>query len=163
MLNRSVGLVVAAVFFMFQFWMGTALAAELDEATRTVALNEAGDTVILSRAQLEKGQKLFNYACAQCHVRGITKQNPTLDLSPKTLALANPSRDNLEGMMDYIKDPTTYDGFESIAELHPSLKSADIFPKMRNLSEDDIEAIAGHVLVQPKVLGDRWGGGKIYF
>jgi len=24
-------------------------------------------------------------------------------------------------------------------------------------------AIAGHVLLQPKVVGDKWGGGKIYY
>jgi photosystem II cytochrome c550 len=52
-----------------------------------------------------------------------------------------------------MKNPTTYDGEESIAEIHPSLKSSDIFPKMRNLSEDQLVAIGGYVLVQPKILG----------
>lgn len=119
--------------------------------------------MVLSRNQVEEGQRLFNYACASCHAKGITKTNPQLDLSPKTLSLANPRRDTLEGMVDYIKEPTTYDGEESIAELHPSIASADIFPKMRNLSEDDLKAIAGYILVQPKVMGEQWGGGKIYY
>jgi len=49
------------------------------------------------------------------------------------------------------------------AEVHPSLKSADIFPKMRNLTDKDLTNIAGHILVAPKILGEKWGGGKIYF
>ena len=62
-----------------------------------------------------------------------------------------------------MKNPTTYDGEEEIAEIHPSIKSADIYPAMRNLRDDELVAIAGHVLVQPKILGDKWGGGKIYY
>jgi photosystem II cytochrome c550 len=65
--------------------------------------------------------------------------------------------------VDYMKDPTTYDGEESIAEIHPSLKSSDIFPKMRNLTDDELANIGGYVLVEPKILGNKWGGGKIYF
>ena len=62
-----------------------------------------------------------------------------------------------------MKNPTTYDGLESIAEIHPSIKSADIFPKMRSLSEDDLGTIAGHILMQPKIASEKWGGGKIYY
>jgi photosystem II cytochrome c550 len=65
--------------------------------------------------------------------------------------------------VDYLKNPTTYDGETSIAELHPSLQSSDIFPKMRNLNEEDLKAIAGHILLQPKIWGEKWGGGKIYY
>jgi photosystem II cytochrome c550 len=84
-------------------------------------------------------------------------------LSSKTLSLATPRRDTVEGLVDYMKDPTTYDGEQSIAEIHPSLKSADIYPSMRNLTDEDLTDIAGHILIQPKVMGEKWGGGKIYF
>jgi photosystem II cytochrome c550 len=163
MLKRYIWLVMATVFFAFQAWSGNAIAAQLDAATRTVELNAQGDTITLTRRQVEDGQRLFNYACATCHVGGVTKTNPSLDLAPDTLALATPARNNIAGLVDYMKDPTTYDGEESIAELHPSLKSADIFPFMRNLTESDLKAIAGHILVQPKVLEGQWGGGKIYY
>ncbi|WP_404789672.1 photosystem II cytochrome c-550 [Altericista sp. CCNU0014] len=163
MLRRYFGLVVAAVFFTFQLWTGVAQAAELDALTRTVPLNGSGDTITLTRKQFDDGRKLFDAACASCHVGGVTKTNPSLGLDPETLALANPNRDTIEGLVDYMKDPTTYDGEESIAEIHPSLKSSDIFPKMRNLSEDQLVDIAGYILVQPKILGDKWGGGKIYY
>jgi photosystem II cytochrome c550 len=163
MLKRCIWLVVATVFFTVQVWVGSATAAELDAATRTVNLNAQGDTITLTRQQVADGQRLFNNACAICHVGGVTKTNPSLDLAPETLALATPQRDNIAGLVDYMKDPTTYDGEESIAELHPSLKSADIFPVMRNLTDEDLKVIAGHILLQPKILGTRWGGGKIYF
>jgi len=62
-----------------------------------------------------------------------------------------------------MKNPMSYDGLESIAEIHPSIKSADIFPKMRSLSDEDLFAIGGHVLLQPKLSAEKWGGGKIYY
>jgi photosystem II cytochrome c550 len=62
-----------------------------------------------------------------------------------------------------MKNPTSYDGLKSIAEIHPSLISSDIFPKMRSLSEEDLFAIAGHILFQPQVISEKWGGGKIYY
>ena len=41
--------------------------------------------------------------------------------------------------------------------------NADIFPKMRSLTDEDLFAIAGHILLQPKVVNEKWGGGKIYY
>ena len=43
------------------------------------------------------------------------------------------------------------------------IKSADIFPKMRSLTDEDLFAISGHILLQPKVVNEKWGGGKIYY
>ncbi|MGB8702028.1 MAG: photosystem II cytochrome c-550 [Thermosynechococcaceae cyanobacterium] len=163
MLRRYFGLVVAAVFFAFQLWPGSAQAAKLNADTLTVPLNAAGDAITLTRKQYDEGQKLFGDTCSVCHAGGITKTNPSLDLAPETLALASPDRNSIEGLVDYLKNPTTYDGEESIAEIHPSLKSADIYPKMRNLSEDQLANLSGYILVQPKVVGEKWGGGKIYF
>lgn len=160
MLKRYFWLAVATVFFAFQMAVGNASALELDAATRTVAKNAAGDTVVLSLKQVKQGKRLFNFACSQCHVGGITKTDPNVGLDPESLSLATPKRDNIEALVDYMKNPTSYDGENSIAEIHPSLKSADTFPQMRNLTEDDLVAIAGHILLQPKVLGEQWGGGK---
>jgi photosystem II cytochrome c550 len=143
--------------------MGDAIAAELDEATRTVKLNPAGDTLVLSLEQIARGRKQFNNACSTCHVGGITKTNPTVGLDPEALAGALPARDNVEALVDYLKNPTTYDGLEDISRLHPSTKSSDIFPKMRSLTEEDLVAISGYILLQPKVIGDMWGAGKTRF
>jgi photosystem II cytochrome c550 len=139
------------------------MAIDLDEATRTVVVDSSGKTKILTPEEVKRGKRLFNSTCSICHNGGITKTNPNLGLDPEALSLATPSKNNINGLVDYMKNPTTYDGLESIAEIHPSIKSADIFPKMRSLSEDDLEAIAGHILLQPKVISEKWGGGKIYY
>lgn len=136
---------------------------ELDESTRTVELKQDGQIITLTADQVKRGKRLFNNACAQCHNGGITKTNPNIGLDPESLSLATPSRNNLNSLIDYMKDPTSYDGESSIAELHPSIKSAEIFPKMRNLTDEDLFAIAGHILIQPKIASEKWGGGKIYY
>ncbi|MBI4784928.1 MAG: cytochrome c-550 [Oscillatoriophycideae cyanobacterium NC_groundwater_1537_Pr4_S-0.65um_50_18] len=163
MFKKYIWLIAVTLFFAFQGFVGGAIAAELDAATRTVPLSDTGETVVLSLKQVAQGKRMFNYACGQCHVGGVTKTDPNIGLDPETLALASPARDNIESLVDYMKNPTTYDGLDSIAELHPSTQSTDIFPKMRNLTEDDLVAIAGHILLQPKVVGQKWGGGKIYY
>jgi photosystem II cytochrome c550 len=163
MFRRLIGVVVVTILLTLQVLVGSATAVELDEATRTVPLNAQGDTVILSLKQVKEGKRLFNFACAQCHAGGVTKTNQNVGLEPEALAGALPNRNNIEGLVDYMKNPTTYDGVIEISELHPSIKSADIFPVMRNLTEEDLKAIAGHILLQPKVVGTKWGGGKIYY
>jgi len=137
-------------------------AVDLDEVVRTVPLN-SNKNVTLTPEQVKKGKRLFLNTCSVCHTGGITKTNPNVGLDPEALSLATPPRNTIEGLVDYLKNPTTFDGLESIAEIHPSIKSADIFPKMRTLTEDDLFAIAGHILVQPKIIAEKWGGGKIYY
>ena len=146
-------------FFVFT---SPSWAIELDEATRTLPLNSS-KTVTLSLEQVKKGKRLFINTCSICHTGGITKTNPNVGLDTEALSLAVPTRNTIEGLVDYMKNPTTFDGLESIAEVHPSIKSADIFPRMRSLTEDDLFAIAGHILLQPKIVAEKWGGGKIYY
>ena len=138
-------------------------AIELDEATRTIALDGSGKTFVLSAEQVKRGKRLFNASCGSCHTGGVTKTNPNVGLDAEALSLATPTRNNAAALVDYLKNPTTFDGLESIAEVHPSIASADIFPKMRSLTEEDLYAIAGHILLQPKVVSEKWGGGKIYY
>jgi photosystem II cytochrome c550 len=163
MFKKLFGLALATMLLTFGLVVGNAMAVELSEAVRTVPLNDSGDTTVLSLKQVQEGKRLFNYACAQCHAGGVTKTNQNVGLDPQALALATPPRNNIEGLVDYMKNPTTYDGEQEIAEFHPSTKSADIYPTMRNLTEDDLVAIGGHVLIQPKIVGEKWGGGKIYY
>lgn len=142
--------------------VGSVSAVELSTDVRTVKVNDTGASSVLSLEQVQKGKRLFNDTCSQCHAGGKTKTDPNVGLSTEILAGATPARDNVEALVDYMKNPTTYDGEIEIAEIHPSLKSADIYPRMRNLTDDDLEAIAGHILIQPKILGKGWGGGKVY-
>lgn len=159
-MKRLILLAVATVFFAFQIAVSTAAAIEIDSATRTVKLNEQGETTVLSLEQVKKGNRLFVDTCSQCHAQGGTKTNPNVGLGPDALSGAIPPRDNIAALIDYLENPTTYDGEIEISEFHPSTKSADIFPEMRNLSEDDLFDIAGHLLLMPKIKGPTWGGPK---
>lgn len=162
-MKRFILLAVATVFFAFQIAVSSAAAVELTSDVRTVKANEAGDTVTLSLEQVQKGKRLFNGTCSKCHAHGRTKTDPNVTLSTESLEGATPPRDSIAALVDYMNNPTTYDGEVEIYEIHPSTRSADIFPEMRNLTQEDLEAIAGHILLQPNVEGDRWARGKVYF
>ena len=148
---------------IFSVFVTTATAIDLDEATRTIVADGSGKTMVLTPEQVKRGKRLFNATCGACHVGGMTKTNPNVGLDPEALSLATPRRDNVAALVDYLKNPLSYDGLESIAEVHPSIKSADIYPRMRSVTDEDLTAIAGHILLQPKVQSEKWGGGKIYY
>ena len=156
---------IVSVLFVgiFSFFVTTASAIDLDEATRTIVQDGSGKTTVLTPEQVKRGKRLFNATCGACHVGGVTKTDQNVGLDPETLSLATPPRDNIDALVNFLKNPTTYDGLESIAEVHPSIKSADIYPRMRSVTDDDLTAIAGHILLQPKIITEKWGGGKIYF
>lgn len=153
----------SVIIFLFSCVVLPAYSIELDEATRTVILDSSSKTVTLTPEQVKRGKRLFNNSCAQCHNGGITKTNPNIGLELESLSLATPARDNVLNLIDYMKDPTSYDGQNSIAELHPSIKSAEIFPKMKNLTDEDLFSMAGYILLQPRIAQEKWGGGKIYY
>jgi len=156
--------ILSFLFFgVFCFSVLSASAIDLDEATRTVVADSTGKTAVLTPEEVKRGKRLFNSTCGACHVGGITKTNPNVGLDPEALGLATPRRDNIAALVDFLKNPTTYDGLESIAEVHPSIKSADIYPRMRSLTDEDLYSIAGHIMLQPKIVTEKWGGGKIYY
>ena len=163
MVKKSSQILSLFVLSFFSLFVTTASAIDLDEATRTVVKDASGKTVVLSPEQVKRGKRLFNATCGACHVGGITKTNPNVGLDPEALSLATPRRDNIDALIDYLKNPTSYDGLDSIAEVHPSIKSADIYPRMRSVTDDDLYAMAGHILLQPKIVTEKWGGGKIYY
>jgi photosystem II cytochrome c550 len=163
MLKKYFATFTLAFFCIFNLFVTNASAIDLDEATRTVVLDGSGKTTVLTPEQVKRGKRLFNATCGACHVGGMTKTNPNVGLDPEALSLATPRRDNISALVDYLKNPVTYDGLESIAEVHPSIKSADIYPRMRSLTDEDLYSIAGHIMLQPKIITEKWGGGKIYY
>jgi len=142
---------------------GPVQAAQWTTEQLTVPADASGTTVTFSEQEIKAGRKIFNSSCGECHAGGITKTNHNVGLDPETLALASPARDNVDALVDYMKDPTSYDGEYSIADVHPSIRSSDVFVKMRDLSDDDLRLMAGFILTAPKVQGLQWGGGKICF
>jgi len=153
---------IAFVMIAFQLFTPSVNAADIPIELRTVPLNE-NTNIVLTQKDIAKGKKLFQNACANCHLGGATFTNPNVNLSPDSLAGAYPTRNNVLGLVDFMKKPTTYDGVTEIYDVHPSLKSTDIFPTMRGLTDNDLKLIAGYILYEPKVKGIGWGGGKIYY
>jgi photosystem II cytochrome c550 len=137
-------------------------AAQWTSEQLTVPASPDGALVTFSEQEVKAGRKLFNTSCGTCHAGGITKTNQNVGLDPETLSLATPPRDSVSALVDYLKDPTSYDGEYSIADVHPSLRSSDVFVQMRNLDDEDLRLMAGYILVAPKVQGEKWGGGKIW-
>ncbi|MEM1367890.1 MAG: photosystem II cytochrome c-550 [Cyanobacteria bacterium P01_H01_bin.15] len=162
MLKRLILGVVAAMFIVFDLFVNTAAAVQVDEEIRTVTLNEAGEEVTLTETEAELGKRLFNNVCSQCHAGGRTKTNPNVGIGIETLKYAEPPRDNVLNLAEYMRNPTTYDGEQELYLLHPNTTRADLWPEMRNLTDGELEAIAGYILIQPKVRGVMWGGGKVY-
>lgn len=163
MLKKFILVAVTIAFFVFQLAVDSAAAFEVDANVRTVKLNEAGDQVTLDLKEIKRGQEIFVQSCAVCHKSGTTKTNPNVNLGLESLANAEPPRDNLVAMVDYLKNPTTYDGENYLYELHPNTTRSDLYLSMRNLTEDDLRAVSGYVLIQPNIrTGRMWGGGKVY-
>jgi len=161
-LFKHLAVAIAFVMLSFQLFTSSVSAADIPIELRTVPLNETTN-IVLTQKDISKGKKLFANTCATCHLGGATFTNPNVNLSPESLAGAYPTRNNVLGLVDFMKKPTTYDGVTEIYDVHPSLKSTDIFPIMRGLTDNDLKLIAGYILYQPKVRGIGWGGGKIYY
>ncbi len=160
-MKRFILLAIATVFFFFQFQTNAVNALELNEETRTIALDETGKTTIMSDQQVSNGNRIFIQNCTKCHLQGKTKTNNNVSLGLEDLSKAEPPRDNLLALVDYLKYPTSYDGEDDYTELHPNVTRPDIYPELKNLTEDDVYDVAGYMLVAPK-LDERWGG-TIYF
>jgi len=96
-----VGSILATIFFSTNISPVNAL--ELDEDTRTVPLDAKGNSVVMTPEQVKRGKRLFNNACAICHVGGLTKTNPNVGLDTESLSLATPVKDNITNLVGYMK------------------------------------------------------------
>jgi len=138
-------------------------AAVADIEDIAIQVNDNGKTTILTKEQLIRGKRLFNVACATCHVAGGTRTNQNVGLALEELAGAAPPRSNIENLVQFLNAPTTYDGLYDISENHPSIKSADVFPKMRSMKQQDLYDISSYILYQNQTIPEKWGGGKTYY
>ncbi|HBE21821.1 MAG TPA: photosystem II cytochrome PsbV2 [Cyanobacteria bacterium UBA11159] len=77
-------------------------------------LDGQGHTKEFSVEDFSEGKELFQNHCLNCHVGGATLPNPTESLALDKLAGATPPRDNINGLVAFMREPMTYDGsFES--------------------------------------------------
>ena len=84
------------------------------QATEPISLDvdRQGQTKQFSPEDLSTGKELFETNCLNCHVGGATLPDPTVSLALNTLAGATPPRDSINGLVAFLREPTTYDGTE---------------------------------------------------
>ena len=117
MFKRLLLTAIATLLFVFQFSISDASALELTNEDRTISANDSGEKIVLSLQQVKKGERVFVDSCSYCHKSGTTKTNPNVNLSSKVLANAEPAKDNIAGIVEYLKNPTTYDGDLSLIHI----------------------------------------------
>jgi photosystem II cytochrome c550 len=118
----AVSCLLAAFLFIFSILMVSPANAAVDtyvrrylQATEPVSLNVDGKglTAQFSAEDLSSGKQLFETHCLNCHVGGATLPDPTVSLSLKTLAGATPPRDTINGLVEFLREPMTYDGSDA--------------------------------------------------
>mmetsp|Transcript_67983 Transcript_67983/g.148080 ORF Transcript_67983/g.148080 Transcript_67983/m.148080 type:complete len:224 (-) Transcript_67983:73-744(-) len=137
--------------------------ARADVEDTVIKADDKGKTMTMTKEQLVRGKRLFNAACANCHVGGGTRTNQNVGLALEELKGASPSRDNVESIVNFLNSPMTYDGLYDISEVHCSIKSADLFPKMRSMKQQDLTDMSAYILYQNATIPEKWGGGKQYY
>lgn len=114
----------------------------------TVDLDGQGNTKEFSPQQLSDGKQLFASNCINCHVGGATLPDPEVSLSLTKLKQATPPRDNINGLVAFMRQPMTYDGSEETywcRQVGPSV-----------LSQQQVENLAAFVLTAAKK-APGWG------
>merc|ERR550525_1052873 len=141
----------------------SAYPARADLEDTAIPVDGKGKTVNLTKEEIIRGKRLFNAACATCHVGGGTRTNQNVGLGFEELSGAQPTRNTVDGLVDYLNAPTTYDGLKDISEVHPSIRAADLWPKMRTMKQKDLYDMSAYILYQNQTIPEKWGGGKQYY
>eukprot|EP00929_Paragymnodinium_shiwhaense_P043018 TRINITY_DN2216_c0_g1_i9.p2 TRINITY_DN2216_c0_g1~~TRINITY_DN2216_c0_g1_i9.p2 ORF type:complete len:225 (-),score=77.44 TRINITY_DN2216_c0_g1_i9:21-695(-) len=163
--NASSGMcsVLAGVCLGVAAFVAAPGTASADVSDIVIPVNSGGKTTTLDKEQLVRGKRLFNQACADCHVGGSTRTNQNVTLALEELNNALPPRNTVDALIDYMNQPTTYDGVSDISETHPSIKAADLWPKMASMKSSDLYDIGCYILYQTQNIPEKWGGGKQYY
>jgi photosystem II cytochrome c550 len=113
-------LLVTLVAVISVFMVSSPAQAAVDKYVRRFLAKEPisldvdaqGQTKQFSPEDLSAGKELFETNCINCHVGGATLPDPTVSLALDTLAGATPPRNNINGLVDFLREPMAYDGSE---------------------------------------------------
>ncbi|BAY96196.1 photosystem II cytochrome c550 PsbV-like protein [Tolypothrix tenuis PCC 7101] len=154
---RCIFLVLVIFFVFYDSGSLMAHAANIDpyigrylHVTEPIALemDEQGNTRLFSPVELSVGKKLFEANCINCHVGGATLPDPQVSLALTTLKGANPARDRINALIEFMRQPMTYDGSQETywcRQLTPNF-----------LPQQQIESLAAFVLAAAKK-APGWG------
>lgn len=84
----------------------------VSDGPAAVKADASGHTREFDGEALTRGRELFMENCAYCHSNGLTLPFPPVSLTTDDLAGATPPRDNIEGFVEFMRFPMTYDGSE---------------------------------------------------
>ena len=141
---------VCAILLVLIAFMGmskSALAADVDDYVKRyldvsqpveIKTNEAGDSKLFNGEEISDGKRLFSDSCLNCHVGGATLPLPTVSLSMESLKGATPPRDNIHNLVEYFREPMTYDGSDY------SFFCRQITERW--MSEEEVENLAAFIL-----------------
>jgi len=101
-------------------------------------LDGQGQTRLFALEDFAVGKNLFENNCKNCHLGGATLPNPPVSLSLAALQEAVPQRDNINNLVDYLRQPMTYDGTE---ENYVCRQVSE-----RWLPEEQVEKLAAFIL-----------------
>ena len=104
-------------------------------------MDEKGKTTTLTKEQVVRGKRLFIAACASCHVGGGTRTNQNVGLAIEELSGAQPNRATVEGLVDYLNNPTTYDGLKDL------LKNSLVWIAACNVIRKSVNGLIGSLLL----------------
>ncbi len=103
-------------------------------------------------SQLEHGKALFQEACINCHVGGVTLPDPSVSLSLEDLQGAEPPRNTVLALMEFQRDPLNYDSTA------PSFGCRRVTPAW--LKDDDLQDLAAFILRAAEV-APGWGTAQL--
>ena len=111
-------------------------------------VDEKGKTTTLTKEQVVRGKRLFIAACASCHVGGGTRTNQNVGLAIEELSGAQPNRATVEGLVDYLNNPTTYDGLKDL------LKNSFLWIAACNVITKFVNGLIGSLLCNLRSLSE---------
>jgi len=150
------------VGFAWLFLGGSASAAAIDpyvvrylKATQPVAIQQdaSGQTKAYTPQDLSEGKQFFEQNCLLCHVGGETLPNPAISLSLADLQGATPPRNNIQGIVDFLREPTAYDG-----------SGEEVFCRQVTedwISQERLEPVAAFIIRAAEV-APAWGTKSIF-
>lgn len=78
-----------------------------------IVVDAQGNTRNFSAEEISEGKRLFENNCLNCHVGGSTLPDPRISLSLADLAGATPPRNQVQALVDFMREPLSYDGTEA--------------------------------------------------
>ena len=142
-------------------------ATSVEASAIAVVADATGTKQNFTSAQFKEGQKLIKANCGKCHVGGQTYGTynvKEVNLSMKALSEATPPRSNIASLINYMSEPTSYDGTDKLYDTgrHPKyVEQGKAGPDNQVIvrTKEELNLIAAFILKEA-TYNTSWGKGK---